>query len=1269
MDLALSRLLLLLFPAAVVAIESNGLPQLSAANYSGFPSAPARLDPCAGGLRGLYRFGPSVSDSVVPLEDDNYISVPLGQWPIRFFGGSYSSLYVNNNGCLSFSIGVPGYIPQPFPQSRGAGGNPVIAPFWADVDTRMDAGAVGNLTRNRVYYRVRSGAQIAPADAAQLRDDVAAIFPAETDFTARVMVVATWFAVGYYQQAVDKLNTFQTVVGSDEVGRTYSLLCYDNLLWTFGSASQGTHANAGFDAGDGVNYLSLRGSFSSNVLNLTCAARAQSTRPGCFGFRIDNVTIQPASASGTPSRPPTPSCSPPPPSRTASASATGTHVPSPSASAIAVISPGAAWPQTGFDGERSMRSERLSGPFGRDRQQTLQAGYGRPGLLWARRASDFPAATFSARVGPNSTLRGMRRILQAPSLTTSDDERIVSGPVVDSFGRAVVITLQSRLLAIDGLSGSQPRVLWQSSLSASNNISSGSGSDNSNSNSNSSAIVINACVMIGTDGSVIVSAASLRFTAASVISAALLVSSFNGSEGRLQWAINRQLSAEVVNAISFGRSSVVNEGILSNLSITGCPFRGGGVDPRINGLIYVPVTGGVVAINAISGEAIWQWSDATATVVPITVLDERAGAIYAIFCSSIGIGGSSVVTLDAAVGSARWSAPSLQALYASVGLSQPVGCPLSAHLHPPVNGSSSGGILYLLYATAATAVRILSVQPDIAQILWVRYTPSAAITAALTVEGALLFASASSASVTAINRDGAVVWNQALFPPASPSHVPLPSQHATGTSSITATPSASPAPSFSTSSTCVSVSLAIGSDGTAYAHCMTNGSAGTNAGDNSIVAAFNATDGRRVFTFTSNVVASAVMPLGSTVNDADIAIASEALLLLRTRDIVLAVGEDYTGGSGGGLILPIAWAAIAPTALIAGAISAAIIGGAAMLACCFFFFFSGRRRKRKGEKEAQPSSEKAVVSPLTLAMASPDRGRARVNAVTGRLTHSVRLRAASTPLTQQQRTSGYFHWYAQPTAQEHDQDAAPATENATANPLSPASIAAAVRQSLAMTAPQPSVRATVASSHSNAAVLSSDGHHRASLRRLDSDRSVGYVNPMSALRASQQLSPAARESLRASQRQIALSQRMLPTQPSEADAAAAAADQPLTAAHPNSKGPSPWRERQRAQQSAAKAAKQGIDVPPQLIGEYQYNYYGLQRVAVKKGGGGAGKGANAFGGAWAGMAQHPSSPSSALNHRASSMRRASVRARSEGAAQPAGGISGHRASNRALQLK
>jgi Bacterial Ig-like domain/Nidogen-like len=191
------------------------------------------------GLGGSAGFG----NNVVPIGDDNSsaainITSVFGAAGINFFGHNYTSLYINNNGNITFAGPNPTYTPSAI--SAGAN-NPIIAPFWADVDTRGGAGTPtgGNATgANQIFYNL--------------------------DSVDGVLTI-TWDDVGYYNQAKDKLDAFQVQLISLGGGNFDIVYRYESINWTTGSASGGTNglggtpARAGYSAGDGnsAHYFEL----------------------------------------------------------------------------------------------------------------------------------------------------------------------------------------------------------------------------------------------------------------------------------------------------------------------------------------------------------------------------------------------------------------------------------------------------------------------------------------------------------------------------------------------------------------------------------------------------------------------------------------------------------------------------------------------------------------------------------------------------------------------------------------------------------------------------------------------------------------------------------------------------------------------------------------------------------------------------------------------------------------------------------------------------
>jgi gliding motility-associated-like protein len=133
-----------------------------------------------------------------------------------FYGQNISQLFINNNGNISIRNPYPTFSGVAFPDTFV-----MIAPFWADVDTR-------GVTSGLVYYSI----------------------------TPTHMIVQ-WDHVGYYNSQTDKLNTFQLIItnGMDPIipiGQNINF-CYQDMQWTTGSASQGVNGFGGRAATVGIN--------------------------------------------------------------------------------------------------------------------------------------------------------------------------------------------------------------------------------------------------------------------------------------------------------------------------------------------------------------------------------------------------------------------------------------------------------------------------------------------------------------------------------------------------------------------------------------------------------------------------------------------------------------------------------------------------------------------------------------------------------------------------------------------------------------------------------------------------------------------------------------------------------------------------------------------------------------------------------------------------------------------------------------------------------
>ncbi|KAM7305145.1 nidogen-1 isoform X2 [Ixodes scapularis] len=217
----------------------------------------------------LFPFGITQDQSLTKENDVSSAEVQLSH-PITFYGTEYSTLYVNDNGLVSFLTDVPSFFSAEFPLQY-----PLIAPLYCDVDTRGTG---------RVFYRETQEESLLLRFTALVSSQYAA-----ASFRARSLFVATWDAVGYYERKIDKVNTFQLVIGFDERD-AYALLLYPEggIQWIQADGKvpslPDAKAQAGFMSGDKTRYTLLRGSGTDHVVNLD--KMGNTGVPGQWLFRI-----------------------------------------------------------------------------------------------------------------------------------------------------------------------------------------------------------------------------------------------------------------------------------------------------------------------------------------------------------------------------------------------------------------------------------------------------------------------------------------------------------------------------------------------------------------------------------------------------------------------------------------------------------------------------------------------------------------------------------------------------------------------------------------------------------------------------------------------------------------------------------------------------------------------------------------------------------------------------------------------------------------------
>ena len=205
--------------------------------------------------------------NVFDRNDDNSTEALALPFSLDFLGSSYSEAYVSNNGYLTFDSPLTDYTPWPLADSSNA----IIAPFFADVDTRNPASAL-----------VTYGSS-----------------PDGKTFCVN------WVGVGYYDSHMDKVNSFQLLLvdrGEVAAGDFDIVFNYGPLNWETGDFSGGvggiggTSARAGYSAGTGLPGTSyeLPGSGTSGALidggtsPLGASSRGLGSPLGRYLFQIRN---------------------------------------------------------------------------------------------------------------------------------------------------------------------------------------------------------------------------------------------------------------------------------------------------------------------------------------------------------------------------------------------------------------------------------------------------------------------------------------------------------------------------------------------------------------------------------------------------------------------------------------------------------------------------------------------------------------------------------------------------------------------------------------------------------------------------------------------------------------------------------------------------------------------------------------------------------------------------------------------------------------------
>jgi hypothetical protein len=215
---------------------------------------------------------PGCTANSLPANDDGSsgAAVPLG-FNINIANTTYTGVWVNNNGNVTFDGPLPDYTPTPIASTSHV----IVAPFWADVDTRGTGSAVTTY--------------------------------GTTTYHGQAAFCAEWDGVGYYNSNTDKLNRFELLLVNrpDRASGDFDIIYnYDQVQWETGDASGGsaglggTSARVGWSFGSGGNVelpgSGIPGSFLDGGPDALASNDRGSSTPGTYVFPVHGGQAPPA---------------------------------------------------------------------------------------------------------------------------------------------------------------------------------------------------------------------------------------------------------------------------------------------------------------------------------------------------------------------------------------------------------------------------------------------------------------------------------------------------------------------------------------------------------------------------------------------------------------------------------------------------------------------------------------------------------------------------------------------------------------------------------------------------------------------------------------------------------------------------------------------------------------------------------------------------------------------------------------------------------------
>jgi hypothetical protein len=258
------------------------------------------------GLGGPQGFGTSCIDG---SDDGSSAAIDLTPYfpgGLRFFDMTQTQAFVNVNGNVTFNAAQACYTPMPFPIAR----QPMIAPFWGDVDVRAF---------RRIMFGVRMCTGPEGDTLCTTMTAAGCSMPASNGVWYHLeagRMVVTWDEVGFYQchDAAAQRNSFQMIItavtsggcSSSTTGTDFDVeFRYNRCEWETGDASGGTAgfggtpAQAGFDAGNMRDFFEIPGSRTAGIAAALCSgSNVMPADPGVWRFQIRGGVVMTCPSAG-----------------------------------------------------------------------------------------------------------------------------------------------------------------------------------------------------------------------------------------------------------------------------------------------------------------------------------------------------------------------------------------------------------------------------------------------------------------------------------------------------------------------------------------------------------------------------------------------------------------------------------------------------------------------------------------------------------------------------------------------------------------------------------------------------------------------------------------------------------------------------------------------------------------------------------------------------------------------------------------------------------